>query len=497
MLFFTAQFIQEVFGMRKVKPEPANRRPKVARKDSKRTGGNALAYQNRAKPKHQTRQLVIVDSLERPQTVLWEGALEQNTSIESEHGIQPIHPRLERLLGSTQTLTFRHTASKVKTSYTDFHQVWRHCRTLGEGGEGVVHQYQRRKRTNEFIAVKVPQSSFARIDLRREVFNLRRSGAHEHIIALKCDFPDWIPYGPALLFEYCEMGDLIKDRKAWCKQQKSLGLPERVSEITMCKFRDVALALDHLHNGLGRRYVHNDLKPQNILAFIPDGYNETDLLPEEPVFKVSDFARLTPWPTPVSGPPKGFDETYEYAPPKQEQAAPVLPSADIWSLDATLQYMALGIEPIQSRKAFVWSRKGANKLYPDLDDEEAWKSDFWRKRIPTIFRPINLPTSVLIEVYDLPHDVLDHQPFSARLAFWYAKLYKPVGIHDNHRPKNSRLVGTRDKSRPGASRLVDKAVPNLVDQIERLKIKRSKEMQRLKDVQHNEAVAAGELTELE
>lgn len=71
------------------------------------------------------------------------------------------------------------------------------------------------------------------------------------------------------------------------------------------------------------------------------------------------------------------------------------------------------------------------------------------------------------------------------------KLYKPVGIHDNHRPKNSRLVGTRDKGSPGASRLVDEVVPNLVDQIERLIFKRSKEMQ------HNKAIAAGKLTEFE
>lgn len=145
----------------------------------------------------------------------------------------------------------------------------------------------------------------------------------------------------------------------------------------MCKlFRDIALALDHLHNGLDKQYVHNDLEPHNVLAVLPDGYAEKGVLPEEPIFKVSDFARLTPFPAPIGRPSKGFDGTYEYAPPEQEQAAPVLPSADIWSLGATLQYMALGILPVQSREAFIWSRKGAGKSYPDVDDDEAWNSDF-------------------------------------------------------------------------------------------------------------------------
>jgi serine/threonine protein kinase len=481
MLLFIAQFIQEIFGMRKVKPEPANRRPIVAPNDAQRIEGNGLTYQNHVAPRHVPPRRIFVDSLKRPRTIAWKG---DQASIEQEHDIKPASSPPKYLLEPTQTLAVKHAAPKVPTSHTDFNQNWRHCRTLGEGGDGIVYQYQRRKRTNESIAVKVPQSSSACIDLKREVLHLRRIGPHEHILTLKRDIANWIPYGPALLLEYCELGDLTKYRKAWCKQQKSQGLPERVSEITLCKlFRDIALALDHIHNGLDKHYVHNDLKPQNILAFKPIGYTEDDRLPEEPTFKVSDFARLTPFPTPIGRGPKGFDGTYEYAPPKQEQAAPVLSSADIWSLGATLQYMALGIDPVQSRKAFIWSRKGANKSHPGLDDEEAWKSELWRRRIPTVFRPINLPTSVLIEFYDLPHDLPDYQPFSARLAYWYAKLYKPVG--------------TRNNGRPGALRLVREAVPNLVDQIERLKIKRFQEMQRIRDLQHKEAVAAGELTELE
>lgn len=173
--------------------------------------------------------------------------MKRNVSIEPEHYSQLVAPLSERLADPTQTLTVKHTALRKLTSYTDFHQVWRHCRMHGGGNDGIVHQYQRPERLNEFIAVKVPQFSSAGIDLKREV----------------------------------------------------LHLAERMSEIIMCKlFRDIALALDHLHNGLDKRHVHNNFKPQNALAPRTIGYSEKNRLPEEPVFKLSDFARLTPFPLP-------------------------------------------------------------------------------------------------------------------------------------------------------------------------------------------------------
>lgn len=139
-------------------------------------------------------------------------------------------------------------------------------------------------------------------------------------------------------------------------------------------------------------------------------------------------------------------------------------------------------------------------VHNDLDlDEKAWKSQVWRQNIPTVFRPINLPTSVLIRFYNLPYNISDYQPFSAHLSYWYAKLFKPVGIHKCDHPEAPRakpVVGHYNGS-PGASRLVCEVVPHLEDQIERFQIKRSKEMQRIKDVQHIQAIVAGELTELQ
>lgn len=470
--------------MLKVKPGPANRRPTVARTDSQRTEENELIGAEDAESQHGPRCLLLVEATNRQQDVVLSKTVEQNVEpdkhklIKQADGIPQAPPLPKHLMKRTQAPTTNYSTPKGTTFYTTFLKDWRHRRVIGEGGDGIVHQYQQQKHKGISIAVKVPQSSSACEDLMREIMNMHRIGHHEHILELLFASPDWHPCGPALFLPYCELGDLIIYRESWCAHQEWMGQPERVSEITMCKlFRDMALALDYLHNKLGTRYVHNDLKPQNILAFTPTEYIGTGIPPEEPIFKLSDFARLTPWPTPNGRRPQGFDGTYEYGPPAMERVAPILPSADIWGLGTTLQYMALGICPIKTREAFIWSRKAEGKPHPDLHDKDAWQSEYWRKRIPTVYRPINVPTSALLEFYDLPHDIPDYQPFGARLGFWYSQLWRPVG--------------PRPKGRPTASRLVREAVPNMDDQIECLKIERTMQMQ------HKEAVAAGKLAELE
>ncbi|KAJ4364214.1 hypothetical protein N0V95_000836 [Ascochyta clinopodiicola] len=251
----------------------------------------------------------------------------------------------------------------------------------------------------------------------------------------------------------CELGDLITYRESWCAQQASERKSEYVSELTMWKlFRDMVLALKYIHDELGIHYVHNDFKPANILAVTPpDHHCEHETLPEEPIFKLSDFARLTPWPTRKGQQAQGFDGTPEYAPPKQEQIAPVHPSADIWGLGATLQFMALGIHPTQSRQAFILDRKAQGKPYPELEDKREWMSEYWRRNIPTVFRPIHVAKAVLCKEHDLPVWTSDYHPYSARLGYWYAQLWRPVAY------------------RPKASKLAVLAIPRMDDQIERIK----------------------------
>ncbi|KAF1929188.1 uncharacterized protein M421DRAFT_91697 [Didymella exigua CBS 183.55] len=383
--------------MRKVKIGPACRRPIVAWKNNQCTAENALTQ-------HEPRRLVIVDSLSRRRTVVWDTVPERDVQseihvfIEQRRGITPSPPLPKNPSKRIRTLTFNHSLPKEPMDYGEFIEDWRHRGVIGEGGDSKVHQFQQWKHKDVYLAVKVPQSLSVHRDLRQEIINM------------------------------CRIGD---------------------------------------HDVLHTRYVHNDLKLHNILAFMPREHLEPMILPEEPIFKLSDFARLTPSPTPIGRRARGFDGMYEYAPPAKERVTPpILPSANIWGLGTTPQYMALGMTPIQTRKAFIWSREGTAQPHPNLHDNDAWESDYWLERVPTVFRPINLP-------HDIPHC----QPFSARLGFWYAQPCKPVG--------------TRNKGRPTASRLVREVVPNIENQIECLKIKRNKEMQRIKDVQHKEAVATG------
>lgn len=137
-----------------------------------------------------------------------------------------------------------------------------------------------------------------------------------------------------------------------------------------------------------------------------------------------------------------------------EQIGPVHPSADIWGLGATLQFMALGILPIQSRKAFVMSRKAQGKKHPELKDRQEWMLDYWRARIPTVFRPIDVPMATLRKEYDVQTAIPSYQIYSARLGYWYRQLWNPVA------------------TRPKASKLVLTAIPHMTDQIERIKNER-------------------------
>ncbi|KZM20941.1 ATP binding [Ascochyta rabiei] len=345
--------------------------------------------------------------------------------------------------------------TKDITLYNLFHKHWIQERVLGEGGDGIVYLYQSRKQQSKCIAVKIPRNNSisARNGLVQEVKNLCLLEPHDHILDMCHATGGWWPCGPAIFLPVCELGDLISYRESWCAQQASERKPKHVSEVTIWKlFRDMALALNYIHHELGSgiRYVHNDFKPANILVVTPPGHTEHETLPEEPIFKLSDFARLTTWPTPTGQRAQGFDGTPEYAPPKLEQIAPVQPSADIWGLGATLQFMALGIHPIQSQEAFVLERKAQAKPYPDLEDKREWMSEYWRQRIPTVFRPIHVAKAVLCKEHDL-HVPIDYQPYSARLGYWYAQLWKPIAY------------------RPKASKLASLAIPHMDDQIERIK----------------------------
>lgn len=437
-------------------PKPANRRPIVTRDYPQRNGFDDI---DELQPN--IRHFINDELVEQQRDTVLDVMLRDTRSGEQSdnafHAYSPNHVRKRTKFRPRPTVCI--TPPKNLTFQAAFCKVWRHRKVIGEGGDGTVHLYQQPDGQGTYVAVKVPRCYSAREDVEQEIVNMRLIGKHEHILELYCASDNWYPYGPAMFIPYCEMGSLIDYRESWCAQQAWDGQPERVSEITMWKlFRDMALALNYLHRELGVRYVHNDFKPANILAVVPSDETKYQTLPEEPTFKLSDFARLAPWPTPKDKPHQCFDGTPEYAPPRHEQRAPVLPSADIWGLGATLQYMAFGINPIQSKEAFIRDRKAKGKSHPELKNKSDWASEYWRIRIPTVYRPIDVPLKVLQRDYDLVRGLPDYQQYGARLGYWYAQLWKPVG------------------TRPKASQLVADAIPRMDDMVERLKLQRLQQM---------------------
>lgn len=377
-----------------------------------------------------------------------------------------VEPQDRKLVKGELNRTQGDSSIKRPGTYDEFNKHWYVDAVLGEGGEGIVYRYKQRKGLGVHLALKcsvlgstTPEtqrvSTTPQDNLLQEVKNLRILGQHDHILELKHTIDDWYPFGPALIFQVCDLGDVLTYRELWLDQQAEKGKPERISEITLCKlFRDMILALKYIHHELDTSYVHGDFKPDNILVAAPRGYIGIEL-PEEPTFKLADFSRLTPWPTPKGQPIERFEGTYEYGPRFIERYGPVRPSVDIWALGATLQSMALGLNPVMSQEAFVQKCIRLGGPHPRLGHEEDWLDSRWRARIPSVFRPIDVSMETLHKEYDVPWKSPDFEPYSARLGYWYNQLW-------------SRSVTTR----PKASKLALLAIPDLDDQIKRIKLSR-------------------------
>ncbi|KAF1851853.1 kinase-like protein [Cucurbitaria berberidis CBS 394.84] len=310
-------------------------------------------------------------------------------------------------------------------NYEHFHQLFVRKSTLGVGGDGVVYSYEHSP-SKVLIAVKVPNdgSQKYRKRLISEIESFRNIGRHDHIVTMLTYSENHRPIGPAIFLDVCDLGDLASYHKQWYSQERANGRPEHPSEITVWKLlKDMSLGLNFIHNGHETRYVHNDVKPGNILVSRPQNWNEADGIPPEPIFKITDFARLTPFPTPPQGDTSGWMGTPEFAPPLREQAASMRPSADIWSLGATIQGFALHILPIQSKQAFLVSRKAKGKNIPDLLGDP-WKLPHWRRRRPTVYRPLDASEEELKTQYDLPKVPREYEPYSSQLNAQYSALWR-------------------------------------------------------------------------
>jgi serine/threonine protein kinase len=308
--------------------------------------------------------------------------------------------------------------------YEDFSTLYSRHETLGQGGDGLVESYRHCYRWDAAeLAVKIPRHSKVAA-IKDEIANLQALGKHEYIASMQTFCPDFQPIGPAIITHVCNLGDLFTYADLWTAQQKRMGKPRPISEATVWKlFRDMILGLDFMHDGHPICYVHTDLKPENILVRTPRGH-VAGTIPEQPVFQITDFARIAECPTPRGQTAKKWAGTYGYAPPRPEREGQVYPAVDMWGLGATIQTFALNVWATQSPEAFIVDRVKAGLNHPELSDKNAWIDDHWLERIPVVYRPLNATCEVLWSDYDADKgDLRYHTPYSGQLNHFYSLLF--------------------------------------------------------------------------
>ncbi|OAL50001.1 kinase-like protein [Pyrenochaeta sp. DS3sAY3a] len=310
------------------------------------------------------------------------------------------------------------------TVYSRFQLQFVKKDTLGRGGDGLVHLYEH-TRKRSLVAVKVPRQQSAQNAevMDKEANNFVRLGPHDHVVQLIAFSQDHVP-SPAIFLEFCELGDLHFYRARWWAQEDDKDRPRRTSELSIWKLlRDMALGLHFLHDGHHTRWVHGDLKPENILVCPPDNWDMADGVPEMPIFKITDLARLTPYGTPSEGRNRRWQGTPEYAPPYEEQCRAVTPAVDMWSLGAVIQSFVFGITPVQSKQAFAAEcLSRGDTSFPHLLSDE-WTRPQWRRKRPTVFRPLDATREDLRVSWDLAGVSRGYEPYSTMLNEWYEDLW--------------------------------------------------------------------------
>ncbi|KAJ8112495.1 hypothetical protein OPT61_g5147 [Boeremia exigua] len=320
-----------------------------------------------------------------------------------------------------------------------FNFFFRFDTKLGSGCDGEVTGYFHIP-TGRTIAVKTPRPNdfVAYQIIQREakvLAHIGKSRTQENIAHMLAYQPEFGKTRcPAMFSECADFGDLLEYRHAWQEQQAACEEPWGIAEATVWKlFKDMALALDFLHNECG--FVHRDVKPGNILVTCPPN-ERSEWVPTVPLFKLCDFSRAVEYPAP-DGKIHHWAGTLTYAPPPCERhsSEPARPAGDMWSLGATLQEFALGVGPSRSRKSMICSLLLENMPIPD--NEIMWSLPEYEFVFWAQYRPLNL-SAFALNLYDLDELVPEcYEPFSNMLEHWYKKLFT---INDTQRVTSAELV---------------------------------------------------------
>lgn len=335
-----------------------------------------------------------------------------------------------------------------------FNKFYKEDTVLSAGADGIVSKYQHRRVPTRFVAVKTTFEAVGSRGHRHQTqalvteIDLLRRLKSPHIVSLLGWDVAWqnIKGNPAAYYEFCELGDVD------CYQQKVREVHGRVPEMTVWQFfKHMSLGLNHLHHEQNPPLCHADLKSLNVLVQRPANAPADEVVPLLPIFKIADFGRCMEYhPRHQKTSKNEWHGTPEFAPPMAErEASQATPAMDIYSLGASIQHLALGIHPVQSKAAFIAEfLKDTGIDLAIADPPVNFRHRDWRAMRPTKYRPLNVTLTRMKTMWDWPDDKPDPTgTFSSHLNRWYTRCW------------------TKDPAKRVTARYLVKFVPLLADKM--------------------------------